>query len=132
MSHFFFEKDNCLVSISNAILKHFTGNSFHTPHPKMMEILGKNKYDKIVLMLFDGMGKSIQEKYLSPKDFLMRKKAFDGVSCCSWNSQKPLSSLSMIVQCEDKAGITSAPLPLRSVSCTPDASFPHGCQPERH
>lgn len=77
MSHFLFEKDNCLVSISNAILKYFTGNSFHTPHPKMMEILGKNKYDKVILMLFDGMGKSIQEKYLSPKDFLMRKKAFE-------------------------------------------------------
>ena len=77
MSHFFFQKDNCLVSISNAILKHFTGESFHTPHPKLMEILGKNKYDKVVIMLFDGMGKSIQEKYLSPKDFLLRKKAFE-------------------------------------------------------
>ena len=77
MSHFFFDKDNCLVSISNAILYHYTGKSFHKPHPKMMEILGKNKYDKIVLMLFDGMGKSIQDKYFTKSDFIYRKKAFE-------------------------------------------------------
>ena len=77
MSTFFFQKDNCLVSISNAILKHFTGESFHNPHPKLMEILGKNNYDKVILMLFDGMGKSIQEKYLKETDFLLRKKAFE-------------------------------------------------------
>ena len=65
MAHFFFEKDNCLVSISNAILYHFTGKSFHTPHPKLSEILAKNSYDKIALMLFDGLGKSIQDKYLN-------------------------------------------------------------------
>ena len=41
MSTFFFQKDNCLVSISNAILKHFTGESFHTPHPRLMEIFAK-------------------------------------------------------------------------------------------
>ena len=77
MSTFFFDKDNSLVSISNAILMHFTGSCFHTPHHKIMEILGKNKYDKVVIMLFDGMGKSIQEKYLKPTDFLLRKKAFE-------------------------------------------------------
>ena len=77
MAHFFFEKDNCLVSISNAILYHFTGKSFHTPHPKLSEILAKNSYDKIALMLFDGLGKSIQDKYLKPTDFIRRKRAFD-------------------------------------------------------
>jgi predicted AlkP superfamily pyrophosphatase or phosphodiesterase len=77
MSNFFFDKDNCLVSISNAILHHFTGDSFHNPHPKLAEILAKNKYDKIVLMLFDGMGKSIQEKYFTKSDFILRKKAFE-------------------------------------------------------
>ena len=77
MSHFFFDKDNSLVSISNAILKHFTGECFHTPHPKLMEILAENKRDKVVIMLFDGMGKSIQDKYLKETDFLVRKKSFE-------------------------------------------------------
>lgn len=77
MSTFFFDKNNCLVSISNAILYHFTKQSFHTPHPKLMEILGKNKYDKVILMLFDGYGKSIQERYLTKSDFIFRKKAFE-------------------------------------------------------
>jgi hypothetical protein len=57
MTHFFFDKDNCLVSISNAILHHFTGDSFHNPHPKLAEILAKNKYDKIAdlyLHIIDG------------------------------------------------------------------------------
>lgn len=77
MADFFYNKNNNLVSISNAILKHFTGESFHTPHQKLMEILGENKHDKVIIMLFDGMGKSIQNKYLNQKDFLIRKKAFE-------------------------------------------------------
>ena len=77
MSYFFYNKDNSLVSISNAILKHFTGECFHNPHKELLEILAKNKHDKVIIMLFDGMGKSIQEKHLKESDFLMRKKAFE-------------------------------------------------------
>ena len=77
MNHFFFDKDNCLVSITNSILHHFTGTSFHTPHKELSEILAKNSYDKVVIMLFDGLGKSVQDKYLKPTDFIRRKRAFD-------------------------------------------------------
>lgn len=77
MNHFFFDKDNCLVSITNSILHHFTGTSFHTPHKELSEILAKNSYDKVVIMLFDGLGKSVQDKHLKPTDFIRRKRAFD-------------------------------------------------------
>lgn len=77
MSFFFYQKNKNLVSLSNAILKHFTGDCFHTPLKELDELLAKKQYNKIVLMLFDGMGKSISETHLNNTDFLIKKKAFE-------------------------------------------------------
>lgn len=76
MNHFFFDKSNSLVQISNSILKHFTGSSFHDTSKELDEVFAKKQYTKVSLMLFDGLGKSIRELHLNEKDFLRRKKAF--------------------------------------------------------
>lgn len=80
MEPFFYDKENNLVSISNAILKHFTGECFHAPHKQLEALLAEKRYNKVVVMLFDGLGKSIREAHLKDSDFLMRKKAFEVTS----------------------------------------------------
>lgn len=57
----YYEKDNCLVNISNSILKHFGIDTLHASHDKLDSILAKNRDKKICLCLFDGMGKYIEE-----------------------------------------------------------------------
>ena len=76
MDYFFFDKDNCLVSISNSILKYFTGKCYHNTSTQLDEVFAQKRPDKVCVMLFDGFGKSIREKHLKENDFLRRKKAF--------------------------------------------------------
>ena len=76
MNHFFFDKDNCLVQISNSILKHFTNESFHSTSKQLDEVFAQKQYDKVCLILLDGYGKSIRELHLNEKDFLRRKTKF--------------------------------------------------------
>lgn len=71
---FMYNKDNNLVTVSNSILKYFTGNSLNKTCKELDDILATKKYKKIVVMLFDGLGKSIREKHLSPNDFLRKKE----------------------------------------------------------
>lgn len=54
-------KDASQVNFSNSILKHFNAETFHDSYKPLDEILEKNKGRKIVLFLFDGFGKQIQE-----------------------------------------------------------------------
>ena len=77
MDYFFYDRNNNLVSIANAILFHFTGKCFHTPHEELTRILKEKNYQKVCIMLFDGLGKSIEEKHLTESDYLLRKKAFE-------------------------------------------------------
>lgn len=56
------KKDSSQVNISNSILKHFGVDSFHSTFKPLDEILERNKGRKVVLFLFDGFGKYIQEK----------------------------------------------------------------------
>ncbi len=77
MDYFFYDKENNLVSIANSILLHFTGKCFHEPHKELTSILNQKPYKKVCIMLFDGMGKSIQEAHLKQSDYLLRKKAFE-------------------------------------------------------
>ena len=71
---FIYDKNNNLVTVSNSILKHFTGKNLNNTNKHLDLILSKKKYDKIVVMLFDGLGKSIREKHLSQNDFLRKKE----------------------------------------------------------
>ena len=54
-------KDASQVNFSNSILKHFNAETFHDSYKPLDEILERNKGRKIVLFLFDGFGKQIQE-----------------------------------------------------------------------
>ena len=74
---FIYDKNNNLVTVSNSILKHFTGKNLNNTNKHLDLILSKKKYDKIVVMLFDGLGKSIREKHLSQNDFLRKKEKFE-------------------------------------------------------
>lgn len=62
--------DNSILSVISSILKYYGYDNGH----KTSEILDKyleNKYENIVLMLFDGMGVSTLKKYLKEDDFLI-------------------------------------------------------------
>ena len=72
-----FDKKHNLVTISNSILKHFTGHSLNETDKELDEILSKKPYEKIVVMLFDGLGKSIRRKHLSNTDFLVKKERLE-------------------------------------------------------
>ena len=76
MDFFHFDKDNNLVTISNALLFHFGIAPFHKPHAQLHEILSSKSYQKIIVFLFDGLGKSIRELHLGEKDFLRRNEKF--------------------------------------------------------
>lgn len=75
--YFTYDKSNNLVTISNSILKHFTNQTINESNKTLDNILSKKEYKKIVVMLFDGFGKSIREKHLSPNDFLRRKEVME-------------------------------------------------------
>lgn len=70
----YYEKDNCLVSVSNSILQHFGCETFHSTQPELDSILERNKGKKICLCLFDGMGKYIQELHSKYAKEILKKK----------------------------------------------------------
>ena len=57
--------NNSIVNLSNSILKKFNVNPFHSTIKEIDDLI-KNK-DKIIVFLFDGMGKAILEKHLNEK-----------------------------------------------------------------
>lgn len=62
MKHFY-DENNCIVNLSNSILKHYNVLPFHN---SLSDIDNKLRKNKICLFLLDGFGKKIQEIY---KDF---------------------------------------------------------------
>lgn len=61
--------DESILSVISSILKYYGYDNGH----KSLDVLDdklKNKYKNIVLMIFDGMGVNIVNKYLKPGDFL--------------------------------------------------------------
>ena len=72
-----YNKESNLVTISNSILKHFTGIKLNKTCRELDTILEKKEYKKIVVMLFDGLGASIREKHLSENDFLRKFAIFE-------------------------------------------------------
>ena len=61
--------DNCLVNLSNSILKHF-GAPISAPTLKMADRILEEEHKNVVLLLMDAMGISILEKHLEPDGFL--------------------------------------------------------------
>ena len=61
--------DNCLVNLSNSILKHY-GAETTAPTLKMADKLLSGSYKNVVLLLMDAMGVSAIEKHLEPDGFL--------------------------------------------------------------
>lgn len=72
-----FDEKNNLVNLSNSLLAYFTGTHLNPTLPALDAILNRKKYDKVVLMLFDGMGTSMIEKHLNARDFLRKHIAFE-------------------------------------------------------
>lgn len=62
--------DNSLVNLSNSILKHFGVNPFHNTIPEIDEAL--KGHDKVVVVLFDGMGQNIVRKHLKEDSFIRK------------------------------------------------------------
>lgn len=61
---------NCLVNLSNSMLRHF-GVPTSAPTLKMAdELLAESAKNNIVVLLMDAMGISILEKHLAPDGFL--------------------------------------------------------------
>ena len=67
---FLFETHNkkSLVNLSNSILKHFGVNPFHDTIPEIDECL--KGHDKVVVVLFDGMGQNIVRKHLKEDSYI--------------------------------------------------------------
>lgn len=59
---------NCLVNVSNSILKHYGIDTFHDTIPELDEALKYHK--KIVICLFDGMGQNITTNHLKESSFI--------------------------------------------------------------
>ena len=57
--------DNCIVNLSNSILKAF-GAETSAPTLKMADKLLEKEYKNVVVLLMDAMGISILEKHLEP------------------------------------------------------------------
>lgn len=62
---------NSILNLSCSILKHYGIPSEHPTLPYADSLLAKN-YPHVVVILLDGLGMNILEKYLHPRDFLRR------------------------------------------------------------
>lgn len=59
----YFDDSHSLVNVSNSILKFYSIPCFHPSDTIIDDLLKTTKNKKIVLILLDGFGKAIQEKY---------------------------------------------------------------------
>lgn len=59
---------NTLTNVSNSILKHFGVPTFHDTIPELDEVLKGHR--KVVICLFDGMGRNITRKHLKETSFI--------------------------------------------------------------
>ena len=60
--------ENSLINLSNSILKHFGVTPFHETIPEIDNLL--KGHDKVVAVLFDGMGQNIVRKHLKANSFI--------------------------------------------------------------
>lgn len=64
--------NNCLVNLSNSILKHYKVHPYHNTLEKLDKYL-ENNYKNIVIILYDGLGSDLIEK----ESFLDKNKIMD-------------------------------------------------------
>jgi len=67
--------NNCLVNLSNSILKHYGQETHHSTLPALDKHL--KDYKNIVLIVFDGFGSNLLAKYLGENSFLAKNKITD-------------------------------------------------------
>ena len=60
--------ENSLVNLSNSILQHFGVKTFHNTIPEIDTLL--KGHDKVVVVLFDGMGRNIIRTHLKENSFI--------------------------------------------------------------
>jgi Uncharacterized proteins of the AP superfamily len=68
--------ENCLVNLSNSILKYYGAKTHHSTLRELDDILAKN-YKNVVLVLYDGFGSSLISRNLGTDSFLHRNKRKD-------------------------------------------------------
>lgn len=66
--------NNCLVNLTNSILKYFEADCYHSTLEDIDKILSDNQFKNVVLILNDGLGSNILENTLSKDDFLIKNK----------------------------------------------------------
>lgn len=72
--------DNCIVNLTNSIMKYFGLEPYHKTLLNIDKILEKGNYQNVVVLLCDGMGSKNLSKYLAKDDFLRVKKQSDLMS----------------------------------------------------
>lgn len=81
-------KGRNLVNLSNSILKTMNIGTTHSSLKVLDKYLSKKEYKNIVVLLYDGMGTSIIDKYLLKNDFLQKNKI------CNISSVFPATTVS--------------------------------------
>lgn len=67
-------KGKNLINLSNSILKTMNIETLHETLKEIDIYLSKGKYENIVLLLYDGLGSSILDKFLPSNSFLQKNK----------------------------------------------------------
>jgi len=62
------DNNHTIVNFSNSILKHFSAPTWHESVPEVDQVL--RGHNKVVVMLFDGLGKYIMEKHLRQHGYM--------------------------------------------------------------
>ena len=68
--------NNCLVNVSNSILKYYGAENTHSTLLELDKYLEKD-YKNVVLILYDGFGSDLIKKHLGEDSFLHRNKIKD-------------------------------------------------------
>jgi predicted AlkP superfamily pyrophosphatase or phosphodiesterase len=69
---------NCLVNFSNSLLSYYGAKTHHPSLPAADKLLGKRP-DHVVVIVLDGLGLSVLERYL-PEDSFLRRHLVTGFS----------------------------------------------------
>lgn len=68
--------DNCLVNVSNSILKYYGSQNTHNTLAELDEYLKKD-YKNVIILLYDGFGSNLIRKNLGDQAFLSKNKIKD-------------------------------------------------------
>ena len=64
--------DESIVSLSNALRRHYGCETYHSTLPELDGTLGQTTYKHVILLVLDGMGQAQLEDSLPPNAFLRR------------------------------------------------------------